>query len=212
LRDDREDGRITAEQEALAGDLLRQRLIALSEEAPPERGYRALAVSASEEEEEIGLLILTFLLRRAGWSVVHLGQRAPDESFDDAITSVQPHAVLFSAELRMSADRLLGLAEDLHQEHPDLLFVFDGPGFRPSAVARLDGAALRVGDDARDALATIERRMPPLPASEVPEPGDERPSAPQAALRDELGTPDEDRPRLPSPGFDLLDPDTAEVG
>ena len=166
VRHDAAAGRITDEQEKLAGDLLRDRLLALGGE-PLAQGYRALAASASEEEEEIGLLILALLLRRAGWSVVHLGQRAPDESFDDVIAAVQPHAVLFSATLRANADRLLGLAEGLHREHPDLLFVLDGPGFRPSAIARLDGAALRVGDDARDALAAIVRRMPPLPQPEA---------------------------------------------
>jgi predicted PurR-regulated permease PerM/methanogenic corrinoid protein MtbC1 len=163
LRDDVAAGRMTPEQEGVAGALLRERVIALGEAAPQVQGYRALAASAPEEEEEIGLLILALLLRRAGWSVVHLGQRAADEGFGEVIASVQPHAILFSAVQRPSADRLLELAEGLHREHPELLFVLDGPGFRPAAVARLDGAALRVGDDARDALAAIARRMPPLP-------------------------------------------------
>jgi predicted PurR-regulated permease PerM/methanogenic corrinoid protein MtbC1 len=173
LRDDAAAGRISAEREKLGGDLVRERLFALGDAAPQGQaqgqGYRALAVSASEEEEEIGLLILALLLRRAGWSVVHLGQRAPDEGFDDVIASVQPHAILFSATLRLSANRMLALAETLHREHPDLLFILDGPGFRASAAARLDGAVIRVGDDARDALAAIERRMPPLA---VPEEGE----------------------------------------
>jgi predicted PurR-regulated permease PerM/methanogenic corrinoid protein MtbC1 len=168
LRDDVAAGRMTAEQEEVAGALVRQRVIALGEAAPQVQGYRALAASAPEEEEEIGLLILALLLRRAGWSVVHLGQRAADEGFGEVIASVQPHAILFSAEQRPSADRLLGLADGLHRQHPELLFVFDGPGFRPSAVARLEGAALRVGDDARDALAAIARRMPPRPPPPPP--------------------------------------------
>ncbi len=172
LRDDVAAGRMTAEQEAVAGALVRQRVIALGEAAPQVQGYRALAASAPEEEEEIGLLILALLLRRSGWSVVHLGQRAADEGFGEVIASVQPHAILFSAVGRPSADRLLELAEGLHREHPDLLFVLDGPGFRPSAVARLDGAALRVGDDARDALAAIARRMPPLPPPAPPSDAD----------------------------------------
>ncbi len=172
LRDDLAAGRMTAEQEEVAGALLRQRVIALGEAAPQVQGYRALAASAPEEEEEIGLLILALLMRRAGWSVVHLGQRAADEGFGEVIASVQPHAILFSAVQRPSADRLLGLADGLHREHPELLFVLDGPGFRPSAVARLDGAALRVGDDARDALAAIARRMPPLPPPPPPSDAD----------------------------------------
>ncbi len=180
LRDDAVAGRVSAEREKLCGDFLRERLFALGDAAPQGQGYRALALSASEEGEEIGLLVLALLLRRAGWSVVHLGQRAPDEGFDDVIASVRPHAILFSASLRLSANRLLALAEHLYQEYPGLLFVLDGPGFRSSAIARLGKSAIRVGDDARDALAAIEARMPPL---EMPKAAEEPPTdqAPGAA-------------------------------
>jgi predicted PurR-regulated permease PerM len=177
LRDDAAAGRVPAEREKLCGEFLRERLFALGDAAPQGQGYRALALSASEEEEEIGLLVLALLLRRAGWSVVHLGQRAPDEGFDDVITSVRPHAILFSAALRLSANRLLALAESLYHKYPGLLFVLDGPGFRPSATARLGNSAIRVGDDARDALAGIEDRMPPL---ELPKAPEEPPSTDQA--------------------------------
>ena len=118
LRDDAAAGRIPAQQEKLCGDFLRERLFTLGDAAPQGQGYRALALSASEEEEEIGLLILSLLLRRAGWSVVNLGQRAPDEGFDDVIASVRPHAILMSAALRLSANRMLALAETLNREHP----------------------------------------------------------------------------------------------
>jgi predicted PurR-regulated permease PerM/methanogenic corrinoid protein MtbC1 len=198
LRDDLAAGSLTAEQERVAGDLVRHRIVALGEAAPQLHGYRALAASAPEEEEEIGLLILALLLQRAGWSVVHLGQRAADEGFDDVIAAVQPHAILFSATLRTSADRLLRLSEDLHREHPELLVIFDGPGFRPSAVARLGASALRVGDDAREALAAISLRMPPLPA---PEP------ATAAEVSDAEGDSDERRREVADP--DGADPETS---
>jgi predicted PurR-regulated permease PerM/methanogenic corrinoid protein MtbC1 len=178
LRDDAAAGRVPPEREKLCGDFLRERLFALGDAAPQGQGYRALALSASEEEEEIGLLVLALLLRRAGWSVVHLGQRAPDEGFDDVIASVRPHAILFSASLRLSANRLLALAERLYHEYPGLLFVLDGPGFRASATARLGKSAIRVGDDARDALAAIQERMPPL---EMPKEAEEAPEADKAS-------------------------------
>ena len=38
----------------------------------------------------------------------------------------------------------------------------DGAGFHSSSITRLAGVAVKVGDDARDALAAIELRMPPL--------------------------------------------------
>lgn len=177
LRDDAAAGRISAEQEKLCGDFLRERLFTLGDAAPQGQGYRALALSASEEEEEIGLLILALLLRRAGWSVVNLGQRAPDEGFDDVIASVRPHAILMSAALRLSANRMLALAETLNGKYPGLLFVLDGPGFRASATTRLGKSAIRVGDDARDALAAIVERMPPL---QMPKEAEEAPEADKA--------------------------------
>jgi predicted PurR-regulated permease PerM len=148
----------TDEPEDSAGDFLRNRLVELAEASPQGQGYRALAVS--EERDEPGLLILSLLLRRVGWHVVPVGQRAPDEGLDEVIAAVQPHAVLFSATREKTAAPLLHLATDLRSEHPDLLLVFRGKGFRPQNVATLGSSALLVSSDARQALETIEQRMP----------------------------------------------------
>jgi predicted PurR-regulated permease PerM len=176
LRRDAVAGRIAAGTEQLAHDLLRERLTALGEEAPQGQGYRALAVPAPGEEPETSQLILTLLMRQAGWSVVDLAQ-LPDEGLEEAVASVQPHAVLFSAALAPGAGRLLGVAEELRREHPELFFVLDGPGFRPSAVTRLGGAVLLAGADVRKTLAAIDHRLPPLPVAEEPTP-EPRPPAP----------------------------------
>ncbi len=169
LRRDVAAGWIDPGAERLAHDLLRDRLAVLGEAAPQGSGYRAMAVPAPGEEPETGQMILTLLMRQAGWNVVHLEQ-LPDEGLEEAVASVQPHAVLFSAALAPGAGRLLGLADELRREHPEILFVLDGPGFRPSAVTRLGGAALLAGADVRKTLAAIERRLPPLavPEPEIP--------------------------------------------
>jgi methanogenic corrinoid protein MtbC1 len=168
LRRDAAAGRITPERELLALDLLAERLIALNEAAPQGSGYRALAISVPGRQE-LGPLILTLLMRHAGWSVVQLIQRSPEESFDEAVASVQPHALVLSATAEAMADRLLGLAAGLRREHPELLFLLEGPGFRPTSAARLEGAAVLVGADPRLALRSIESRLPPLPAPDVAE-------------------------------------------
>ncbi|MFL6259123.1 MAG: AI-2E family transporter [Thermoanaerobaculia bacterium] len=164
LRRDAAAGRIAAGAEGLAHGLLRDRLAVLGEIAPQGEGYRALAVTAPGEEPETGQLLLTLLMRQAGWRVVYLAQ-LPDEGLEEAVASVQPHAVLFSAALAPGAGRLLSLAEELRREHLELLFVLDGPGFRPSAVTRLGGAAVLAGADVRKTLAAIDRRLPPLDAA-----------------------------------------------
>ncbi len=153
-----ENGMAAEEEDDPAGKLLYDRLFALAEASPQGPGYRALAVP--EEPDEVRLLILSVLLRRSGWSVVPLGQHDPEEGLDEVIASVQPHALLFSASREKTASPLLRLAADLREEHPALLLVFSGEGFRPQAVAALGGPVLRVSSDARQALKSIERRMP----------------------------------------------------
>jgi predicted PurR-regulated permease PerM len=172
LRRDAAAGRINPERERLALDLLAERLIELNETAPQGSGYRALSISVPGRQE-IGPLVLALLMRHAGWSVVQLIQRSPDESFDEAVASVQPHAVVLSAGTDGVAERLLGLAAGLRQEHPELFFLLEGPGFRPTSAARLEGSAVLIGADPRLALKTVESRLPPLPAPETPASEDE---------------------------------------
>jgi methanogenic corrinoid protein MtbC1 len=160
LAADRRAGRLTPEQERLAGDLLRARLVALGEESPQSHGYRALIASDPEEESEAGLLIFTLLLRRAGWSAVHLGQREADDGLDEVIAAVQPHALVLSATHPSTAAPLLKLAETLHEQHPGLLLVFHGPGFKPTAAAAVSPEAIVVPADPRQAVAALEDRMP----------------------------------------------------
>jgi len=161
LGEDWAAGTLSNEQEQLASDLLRQRLTALSEKAPEGDRYRALAVCASEERHETGLMVLTLLLRRAGWNVDFLEAH---EGLDGAFASLRPHVLLLSAALRENAEPLLQLAGSLHTEHPDLLLVFNGPGFQPEATDGLDESALLAPVDAREALAKIEGLMSALAA------------------------------------------------
>ncbi|MFY9821439.1 MAG: AI-2E family transporter [Thermoanaerobaculia bacterium] len=166
LETDRRAGRLTPEQELLAGDLLRARLVVLGEASPQSHGYRALIASDPEEESEAGLLIFTLLLRRAGWSVVHLGQREADDGLDEVIAAVQPHALVLSATHPSTAAPLLSLAETLHERHPELLLVFHGPGFKPAATAAVSVEAILVPADPREAVAAVESRLPARPAAD----------------------------------------------
>ena len=193
LRRDAAAGRITPEGERLALDFLAERLFALNEEAPQGSGYRALAISVPGRQEIVPL-VLALLMRHAGWSVVQLIQRTPDEDFEEAFASVQPHAVVLSAAAESMADRLLALAVGLRREHPELLFLLEGPGFRPTSATRLEGSAVLIGADPRLALRSIESRLPPLPAPEVPmaeAEEEERPRANTAAPGNlEMANPD----------------------
>ncbi len=153
-------GRLGDGQAQQAGELLRARLTALSEASPQGHGFRALIASDPQEESEAGLLIFTLLLRRAGWSVVHLGQREADAGLEEVIAAVQPHALVLSATHPSTAAPLLSLAETLHERHPELLLAFHGPGFKSAATAAVSSEALALPADPRAAVKAIEARTP----------------------------------------------------
>jgi predicted PurR-regulated permease PerM len=158
LESARQAGRLTPEQEQIAGDLLRARLVVLGEASPQSHGFRALVASDPREENEAGLLVFALLLRRAGWSIVHLGQREADDGLDEVIAAVQPHALVLSATHPSTAAPLLSLAKTLHERYPGLLLVFHGPGFKPAATAAVSPEAILVPADPRQAVAAIEDR------------------------------------------------------
>jgi len=158
LGSDRKTGWLTASQEIVAGDLLRARLVALGEASPQSHGYRALVASDPAEENEAGILVFTLLLRRAGWSVVHLAQREEDDGLDEVIAAVQPHAFIFSATHPSTAAPFFSFAETLHERYPTILRAFRGAGFQPEVTAVASPGALVLPADPRAAVAAIEAR------------------------------------------------------
>lgn len=165
LEEDRRDGRLTPEQELLAGNLLRARLTALGETSPQGHGYRALVASDPEEEREAGLLIFTLLLRRAGWSVVHLGQREADDGLDEVIAAVQPHVFVFSAVHPSTAAPFFSFAETLHERYPRILRAFRGAGFQPEVTVVASPGALVLPADPREAVLALEARRAAQPSN-----------------------------------------------
>lgn len=70
---------ISAWQEHLASNLIRQKLLAILQSQPAVSipGLDLVAACAPEEQHELGLLLLSLLARQEGWHVVYLGQRTP---------------------------------------------------------------------------------------------------------------------------------------
>lgn len=162
LGSDRKTGWLTADQEIVAGDLLRARIVALGEASPQSHGYRALVASDPAEENEAGVLVFTLLLRRAGWSVVHLAQREADDGLDEVIAAVQPHAFIFSATHPSTAAPFFSFAETLHERYPTILRAFRGAGFQREVTVIASPGALVLPADPRAAVAAIEARRAAL--------------------------------------------------
>ena len=168
LRRDAAAGRIAPEQERLCRICWRAADLAGRGRATGE-GYRALAIASEEEAGARPADPHPPDAAGAGWSVVQLIQRAPEEGFDEAIASVEPHALGAVGGGEAWRTGCWDLAAALRREHPELFFLLEGPGFRPTSAARLEGAAVLVGADPRLALRSIESRLPPLPCPDVAE-------------------------------------------
>jgi DNA-binding transcriptional MerR regulator len=109
-------GDVTVQQEHFCTSLAVRRLEALVMAAPPPiRPGRVLAACPPEEQHVIGLLLLTFLLRRRGWEVVHLGANVPVEQLETTVAAIRPQLVIMAAQLLHTAAALKEAAQALQQ-------------------------------------------------------------------------------------------------
>ncbi len=165
-------GDVTVQQEHFCSSLAVRRLEALVMAAPPPlRSGRILAACPPEEHHVIGLLVLTFLLRRRGWDVVYLGADVPIEQLETTVAIIQPQLVIMAAQLLHTAATLRELAQVLQQGRVPLAYgglVFN---LLPALRERIPGHFL--GEQLEGAPQVVERLLAaphPAPAAEtIPE-------------------------------------------
>lgn len=151
-------GTITVAVEHLASNHVQGRLRALLRSLPAGTGrHRVIVTCAPGEQHEMGALMLTIALRRAGFRVVYLGAATPIADLAAMAADVKPAAVLISATTPESVRRLRGDRDLLAAVAP--LVVFGGQAFarRPEVAADLGGVFL--GDDAKVIVAELSRRL-----------------------------------------------------
>lgn len=96
-------------QEHFATAFLRRRLSALfNAYDQPATGPLAIAGSASGEWHDVGILLVSLVLRRHGWRVIYLGQNVPAANLLDAVRRLRPNLVCLSAT---TIESLEGLTE-----------------------------------------------------------------------------------------------------
>lgn len=103
-------GEATIVQEHFATAFLRRKLTALLHAyEQPQTGPLAITGSAPTEWHDVGILLVSLMLRRHGWRVIYLGQNVPLDHLLDEIRKLKPDMVCFSATTRASAEALLPL-------------------------------------------------------------------------------------------------------
>ncbi|MGC9334989.1 MAG: MerR family transcriptional regulator [Anaerolineae bacterium] len=161
-------GEVTVQQEHFCSALAMRHLEALVMAAPsPTRPGRILAGCPPMENHSLGLLVLTFLLRRSGWELVYLGADVPAERLETTIAATEPQLVILSAQQLHTAASLLGLSQILRREGIPL--AYGGLIFNlvPAIRERIPGHFL--GEQLDQAPQAVERLMSTavrLPAAE----------------------------------------------
>jgi len=109
-------GELSVTREHFATALLQQRLAGILRTAPhPNRKNLIWVVCAPGEEHEIGALLLTIYLRRAGYQTQYLGKNIKAADLVNDAAQYQPAMILLSATTRESATNLQMLTKALAQ-------------------------------------------------------------------------------------------------
>jgi methanogenic corrinoid protein MtbC1 len=151
-------GDVTVQQEHYCSELAVRRLEALIMSAPPpSRPGRILAACPPREHHTIGLLLLTYLLRRRGWDVVYLGANVPAERLETTIELTEPQLLILSAQQLHTAASVLDVAEVLKRH--GVSFAYGGLIFNvlPNLRHRIPGHYL--GESLELAPRTVEDLM-----------------------------------------------------
>ncbi|MFQ5576056.1 MAG: MerR family transcriptional regulator [Anaerolineae bacterium] len=175
-----------AQQEHFASALAMRRLQNLLAATPPAGGGGGgggggaggggaavcliLAGCPPGEEHAFITLLLTLLLRRQGWRVVHLGAGVPLGHMETTLSAIKPDLVVMPAQQLRTAATLLEMAQFLHTQTIPL--AFGGRIFNrlPDLIARTPGYFL--GHTLPEALQMIETLLggPPRPLTAVAAP------------------------------------------
>lgn len=152
-------GEISVTLEHYATALLQQRLAALLRAAPYLHQKNLIwVVGAPGEEHEIGIMLLTLYLRRAGYPAKYLGKNIVAADFVRDVSHYQPAMVLLSATTKEAAVRLQALTKDLAQlTTTQPIIGYGGRIFQKQPELRNTITGIYMGDSAYEAVeSTME--------------------------------------------------------
>ncbi len=144
---------------------LRSQLIAMvSATATSESGPKVMLACAPEDQHEIGLLLLALCLRRRGCLVIYLGPNISPANFYQAISTVQPQLICFSAATieagavlsQQGRANLLTPASEDGRYRPETIFAFGGVVFAQNPALVSEVAGLYLGNSIETAVMKIQ--------------------------------------------------------
>jgi methanogenic corrinoid protein MtbC1 len=165
------EGTISIQQEHFGTALAMRRLEALIQASPPPtRPGRIVAGCPPEEEHTLGLLLLTFLLRRRGWDVVYLGANVPAEQLEATLAIARPSLVILAAQRLQTAAGLAQMARQVAASGLPLAYGGRIFSLLPALRQRVPGHFL--GDRLDEAPGVVAALMGHAPGPAAPLPAD----------------------------------------
>jgi len=154
-------GEVTITREHYATTLLQQRLAAILRTVPnPNKKSLIWVACAPGEEHEIGSLLLTVYLRRAGYQAQYLGKNIMSADLISDVGHCQPALVLLSASTQATAERLRALSEALNKLPTFRPMIgYGGRIFQQQLALRSEIAGVYMGDSAYEAVANTEELL-----------------------------------------------------
>lgn len=154
-------GELSITNEHYATSYLRQRLFGVLRMTPnPVNGFVVWTGCGPGEMHEIGALLLSIHLRRAGYRVHYFGQNLPVDDFVNEVREHQPAMVTFSASTLPSAERLQELIERLTElsDHRPIIG-YGGRAFSQHPELRNAIQGIYLGESMQEAVQMIHRLL-----------------------------------------------------
>ena len=159
-------GEITVTREHYATSLLQQRLAAILRTAPhPNKKNLIWVTCAPGEDHEIGAMLLTIYLRRAGYQTQYLGKNIKASDLINDANQYQPTMIMLSATTQESALNLQLLTKELAKLMTVRPIIgYGGRIFQKQPELRSEVVGIYMGDTAYEAIESTMELLgaPPL--------------------------------------------------
>jgi methanogenic corrinoid protein MtbC1 len=151
-------GEVRITTEHFASHFLGGRLIQLFQAFPTRRAAPYIITGcAPGENHEIGVLMLSTLLRAEGYRVEYLGQDVPLADLVDYSSHEKPALICLGSTIERSAVSLSPLQEKLSRLKTPPLFAYGGQAFIRNPALRAKVSGIFMGETAAEAIANIRK-------------------------------------------------------
>ena len=153
-----EAGELCVAEEHYASTFLRERIASMLQTFGGGRGMPLVMTGcAPDEHHELGALMVSLFLARAGFAVHYLGPNVPADSLTPALERLRPQMLILSARSPRSAQGLVAVEQTLAALGPMRPRLAFGGGIfkeQPELLQAVPGIYL--GDDARAAVEMVD--------------------------------------------------------